>query len=112
MVERLLFPRKLAVTLYTATLWQEGIGEDGAPLVHSTVRGLCIFSEHAKRTVDKDGKTITLNGRMMVEGDLAPALPTIAAGEVVIGDKHMQIHAGHRPRNPNGTVHHTTLELI
>jgi hypothetical protein len=112
MVKKLKFPRHLAVTPYSATLWKEGVSEDGSPLFHSTAKGVCVFSEHAKRVQTGDGKTITLNGRIAVEGDLAPGLPTITGGEVVIGSKTMQIHAGHRPRNPDGTVHHTTLELI
>lgn len=36
----------------------------------------------------------------------------IAGGQVIINDTEYEIFQASKPRNPDGTVHHTTLELM
>lgn len=71
----------------------------------------CIFSEHASRRIDADGKAFFLAGKAIIEGDIAPSLPMIADGTCDINGRTYNVHIGHRPRNPDGSVHHTELEL-
>lgn len=110
-VKKLPFPSELLVTEYQVSLNQEGISEDGEPLSAYTSTGKCIFSEKTKRIISNDGKQITLLGKVIVEGDIAPSLKTISDGAITINGRKYEIHAGYRPRNPDGTIHHTTWEI-
>lgn len=44
-------------------------------------------------------------------GDIAPEIKLLSGGEITINGIKYQIFAARRPRNPDGSVHHTTLEL-
>lgn len=106
------FPRWLLTTDYTVLLYKEGVSEDGEPLQAFATSGKCIFSEKAKRVIDTEGKQITLIGKVIVEGDIAPSLTTISDGVITINGGSYHIYQGYRPRNPNGTVHHTMFEVM
>lgn len=110
-IKKLPFPDFLLKTPYTASLYQAGISEDGEPTTALTVEGKCIFSEKARRIIDADGKQITLLGRVIVKGDIAPSLKTISDGVITINENTYEIHAGYRPRNPDGSIHHTMFEI-
>ena len=105
------FPDWLLRTDYSLVLYQEGISEEGSPLESLKISGKCIFSEKAKRIIDADGKQITLLGKVIIKGDIAPSLKTISDGVITINDSKYEIYAGYRPRNPNGTIHHTEFEV-
>ena len=110
-IKKLPFPDFLLKTDYSITINQEGISEDGEPLNAFTGGGKCIFSEKAKRIIDKDGKEVVLLGKVIVKGDVAPTLKTVADGTITINGRTFEIHTGARPRNPDGTVHHTSFEV-
>lgn len=110
-VKILPFPDQLLVTDYSLTLNQEGISEDGEPMSALSKKGKCIFSEKAKRIIDSEGKQITLLGKVIIKGDIAPELNNVADGAIVINGRTYEIHTGSRPRNPNGTIHHTMFEV-
>lgn len=111
MIEKLPFPDFLLNTDYKVTLNQSGISEDGEPVSAFTAQGKCIFSEKAKRTIDSEGKQITLLGKVIVKGDIAPELKNVSDGAITINGHSYEIWAGYRPRNPDGTVHHTEWEV-
>lgn len=110
-IKKLPFPDQLLVTDYSVTLNQNGISEDGEPINAFTGNGKCIFSEKAKRIIDGEGKQITLLGKVIVKGDIAPELVNISDGVISINNHSYEIWAGYRPRNPDGTIHHTELEV-
>ena len=110
-IKVLSFPDWLLNTDYSLVLNEEGVTEDGAPKETFQTSGKCIFSEKAKRIIDAEGKQITLFGKVIVKGDIAPSLKTISDGVITINGCSYEIHAGYRPRNPNGTVHHTEFEI-
>ncbi len=111
-VKVLPFPDWLLTTDYSITLNEEGISEDGEPIVSFNGSGQCIWSEKAKRIIDSEGKEITLLGRVIVKGDIAPSLKSVSDGVISINGSNYEIYAGYRPRNPNGTVHHTMFEVM
>lgn len=111
MVKRLPFPDNLLTTDYIVFLNQEGISEDGEPITALTDEGKCIFSEKAKRIIDSEGKQITLLGKVIIKGDIAPSLKSISDGVISINGKNYEIYAGYRPRNPDGSIHHTMFEV-
>lgn len=79
--------------------------------------GGCNFSEKANTIRTTDGQYVKLNGVIHIKGDIAPKLATFN-GKVkvtcdnIVKDREMQIASVDRPRNPDGTVHHTRLGLI
>ena len=111
-VKVLPFPDWLLTTEYSITLNKEGVSEDGSPIEAFTGSGKCIFSEKAKRIIDSEGKQITLLGKVIVKGDIAPSLKSVSDGVISINGCSYEIYAGYRPRNPNGTIHHTMFEVM
>lgn len=111
MVGKLPFPDFLLTTDCQITLNQNGISEDGEPIKAFTRSGKCIFSEKAKRIIDSEGKQITLLGKVIVKGDIAPDLVNVSDGAITINGHSYEIWAGYRPRNPDGTIHHTMWEV-
>lgn len=110
-INKLPFPDWLLNTDYSITLNQEGISEEGEPISAFTGKGKCIFSEKAKRIIDSEGKQITLLGKVIVKGDIAPALKSVSDGVITINGCSYEIHTGSRPRNPDGTIHSTQFEV-
>ena len=104
------FPNWLLNTDYTLVL-NDGLTEDGEPKKMFETNGKCIFSEKAQRVIDAEGKQIDLLGKVIIKGDVAPSLKTVSDGVITINGCSYEIHAGYRPRNPDGTVHHTEFEI-
>lgn len=111
-IKKLPFPNWLLKTSCTITLNRSGIGRNGEPLEGITWSGNCIFSEKAKRVIDTEGKQVTLLGKVIVRGDIAPTLKNVSDGKVIINGVSYEIHAGYRPRNPDGSIHHTEFEVM
>ena len=105
------FPDFLLTVPCTVTLYH-GLTEDGEAAVAATVTGMCIYTDKARRVYDKDGRLIQLSGTVKLKGDIAPQLSDVSDGTVTIGGSVKKIYAGNRPRNPDGTVHHTELMLL
>ena len=110
-IKTLPFPDFLLNTDYSLVLNEEGVTEDGAPKEKFETSGKCIFSEKAKRIIDADGKQITLLCKAIIKGDVAPSLKTVSDGTFTVNGNTYEIYAGYRPRNPDGTIHHTEFEL-
>lgn len=94
-------------------LYQEGLSEDGEPLTSLDLKNQkCRFVEKTKTIISPDGKKVELIGKVILLGDIAPNIKKISGGEVIINDSKYEIYQVSRPRNPDGTVHHTSLELV
>lgn len=91
----------------------DGLDEDGEPKKVAKWQGLVNFSEKAKRIQNKDGLWIKLSAVIHVKGDILPGV-VFRGGYVKLDDydDYFQIVSYSRPRNPDGTVNHTKLELI
>lgn len=96
----------------TVVLYEEALAEDGSPVAAVTWSGAVNFSEKSKTTLSADGKAVALQGKVVCKGDIAPTLKTLSNGAVTIATKTYMVYRASRPRNPDGTVHHTTLELL
>lgn len=75
------------------------------------VLGFCRLVEKSTRILDAEKRLIQLAGYLYMAGDIAPSLPIIESGTVTIGGRTWQMYSAERPRNPDGTVHHTKLYL-
>lgn len=67
--------------------------------------------EKSTRILDAEKRLIQLSGHLYMAGDIAPSLTVIEGGTVTIGGRTWQTYSAERPRNPDGTVHHTKLYL-
>ena len=105
-------------------LYQEGLSEEGEPLTSLDLTNQkCRFIEKTKIIITADGKKVELVGKVILLGDIAPNIKKISGGKVsnvitlingkeVVNESKYEIYQASRPRNPDGTVHHTTLELM
>lgn len=94
-------------------IYQEGLTEEGEPLASINLKKeKCRFVERTKIIINPDGKKVELVGRVILLGDIAPDVKKISGGQVRINDTEYEIYQASRPRNPDGSVHHTTLGLM
>lgn len=94
-------------------IYQEGLSEEGEPLTSLNLeKQKCRFVEKTKIIISSDGKKVELIGKVILLGDIAPNIKKISGGEVIVNDSEYEIYQASRPRNPDGTVYMTTLELI
>lgn len=98
------------VTPATITLTR-GMSVDGEPQVAGTWTGNVNFSEAAKRVQDKDGLWVRLSAVVRAAGDIMPGV-VFTEGTCIVGGNTHKVVGFSRPRNPDGTVNHTRLELI
>lgn len=112
-VKKVPFPDFLLRTPCETRLYTDNVTEDGDKEVYKGgIKDLkCIYSEASKRVYDKDGKVTVLTGKVIVKGDIAPKLKNVSSGVIIINNNEMLIHSASRPRNPDGTVHHTEFEV-
>jgi hypothetical protein len=89
----------------------EGLSEGGAPQEVANYTGKCNFREKTKTVRRPDGTLVQISGSLTVGCDIAPEVPAIS-GSVTVQGKTWMIASASRPRNPDGTVNHTKLELI
>ena len=95
------------------TIYQEGLSEEGEPLTSLDLNDQkCRFVEKTKIIISPDGKKVELIGKVILLGDIAPNIKKISGGEVIINDRKYEMYQASRPRNPDGTVYMTTLELM
>lgn len=111
MISKLPYLKQWDVTPCEITL-HGGLDEDGGPEVIGSWKGLVNYSEKARRVQDKDGQWIQLAGVIHVKGDILPDVQFEDGIAKVEGYPERRIIGYSRPRNPDGTVNHTRLELI
>ena len=85
--------------------------EDGDFPVISTYEGGCNLSEKTHTVRNTDGAYVKLACVLHIKGDIAPNLAEFS-GKAIVNGKEMLIETVDRPRNPDGSVHHTRLGLI
>lgn len=94
-------------------IYQEGLSEEGEPLTSLNLKKQkCRFVEKTKIIISPDGKKVELIGKVILLGDTAPNIKKISGGEVIINDSKYEIYQASRPRNPDGSVYMTVLELM
>lgn len=93
-------------------LYSEDISEDGEPISVQLSNLKCNYQDKAKRVLSPEKVIIQLTGCCYFPGDIAPDLPVISGGEVVVFGEKRKIYQGTKARNPDGSVNYTLLELM
>ena len=105
---KLPFPKWILNT--PVKIYETFLNEDGEPEENLIYDGLCNYNEKSKQTLDAERRLVTLSGKVIVEGDINPG--KLIEGYIKIGDIKKDIYKSSRPRNPDGSVFSTELELI
>lgn len=71
----------------------------------------CNYQSGAYTKVTADKQIITLSGKVLIDGDIAPDVPEITSGKCNVLGVTRDIYKGTKARNPDGTVNYTQLEL-
>ena len=111
-MRKLPFPTHLLNADCVAKLNLEGLNEQGAPEAALTWSGKVIFFEKSRTTMTADQRIVRLEGQVIAKGDIAPSLEVISDGEVSVRGRTYKLYRSERARNPDGSVHHTVLELV
>lgn len=108
MAGKLPFPKWILVT--PIKIYQTYINEDGEPVETLLYDGPCNYSEKTKQTLDAERRLISLSGKVIVKGDINPG--KLIEGYIQVGDIKKDIYRTSRPRNPDGSVFSTELDLM
>lgn len=107
-----LVPKQLCKTDICVELDVEGYGNYGAPLEPIVFKGTCNYQDSSKTILTGEKKLIQLSGVALIPGDIAPDLPTLSGGTVVVNGVKRRIEKGTKARNPDGTVNYCKMELV
>lgn len=107
-----LVPKRLCKVPVHVCIEQEGLTEDGGPLLAFEADVMCNYQDTAKTVLTAEGKQVQLSGVAMTPGDIAPELPALSGGTVTVFGVDRTIFQGVKARNPDGSVNYTELRLI
>lgn len=102
------FPKWNANTL--VKVFKSTIDSDGEPSEDVMFNDLAIYDEKQRQVLDAERRLVMLSGKVIIEGDIAPN--KVIEGHVAIGGDTKAIFGVIRPRNPDGTVFSTELDLM
>lgn len=112
MAYKLPFPDWTQATPAKLTLNAKGVSPSGGATPSVVWEGKVWFSEKRRKTITKDGKDVLLEGSLVIKGDIAPSMPEVVDGKAVVNGVEYDIYKVSRPRNPDSSIHHTTVELM
>jgi hypothetical protein len=107
-----LVPKQLCKTPIHVIIDSEEIGEEGQPIRLLDADLSCNYQDKGKRILTNEQKIVQITGSAYFYGDIAPDVPVITGGTVIIFDTKRTIATGEKARNPDGSVNYTRLELI
>lgn len=102
------FPKWILVT--PVKVYQTSLNEDGEPAEDLIYDGLCSYNEKSRQTLDAERRLVTLSGKVIIKGDIYP--DRLIEGYVQFGEIKKDIFRTQRPRNPDGSVFSTELDLM
>lgn len=101
------FPRWNQVT--PVKVFRTETSEDGEPVEELIYDAKCFYDEKSRQVMDAERRLVQLSGLIVIEGDIYPGQSF--EGLVEVAGERKTIHRVKRPRNPDGSVFSTELEL-
>lgn len=108
MLGKLPFPDWILVT--PAKVYHAYLNEDGEPIESLIFDGKCNYNEKSKQVLDAEKRLVQLSAKAIFKGDIFPDKDI--EGYVQIGEIKRDIFKAARPRNPDGSVFSTELDLV
>lgn len=110
MIKKLHYPPFFDVLPITIVI-TGGVQEDGTEkeILRKNIK--CNYQETTKRVQNSQGLWVPLSGVVRFKGDICPEISN-PSGYVIINNQKIVISNYSRPRNPDGTVNHSRLELM
>lgn len=106
-----LVPRWMCKTDIHIELDREDINKYGEPLEPVVIDTKCNYQDKSKTIYTSDKKAVKITGCAFIPGDIAPSLPTLSGGTVIIHGVKRRIYQGTKARNPDDTVNYSMLEV-
>ena len=106
-----LVPKWMCKTDIEVSINPEGRDEYGEPFPPVEWKGKANYQDKAKEVFENNKEKIIISGSVYVPGDIAPTLPTISAGSVLVNGVKRRLYQGTKCRNPDGTVNYCILEV-
>lgn len=72
--------------------------------------GKCNFSERSKTTLNEQRQVVELSGKAVFRGDIYPG--KLIKGYIKLDGVRKGIHRSRKPRNPDGSIFSTELDLM
>lgn len=99
-------------TEVTVKLTQEGVNKYGEPVEAISFTGMCNYQDCAKTILTAEKKLVQLSGVALFPGDIAPELPTLSGGTLIVNGAERTIFQGRKARNPDGSVNYCELDVM
>lgn len=99
-------------TKVTVKLHTEEINQYGEPIKGADFTGMCNYQDSAKTVLTAEKKLVQLSGVALFPGDIAPELPTLSGGTLIVNGVERTIFQGRKARNPDGTVNFCELDVV
>lgn len=104
---KLPFPKWILNT--PVQVYQTSEDKYGEPIEELIFDGLASYDEKSRQVMNAERQLVQLSGKIIIEGDILPG--KVIEGYVKIGDIEKKIYRAQRPRNPDGSVFSTELDL-
>lgn len=104
---KLPFPDWILVTpikVYAEIDGEDGVSED---LIFDDK---CNFSEKSRTALNEQKQVVNLSGKAIFKGDIYPG--KLIKGYIVLDGVKRTIHRSRKPRNPDGSIYSTELDLM
>ena len=103
-----LVPKRLCKTPVHVHLESEELSNLGEPLHVYDDDLMCNFQDRAKTILTAEKKLVQITGT----GDIAPDVPSLSGGTLIVFGETRRIEQGCKNRNPDGTVNFCSLEVV
>lgn len=107
-----LVPKRLCKTPIRVLLESEAITNQGEPAQTLELDLMCNFQDRAKTILTAEKKLVQITGSALFCGDIAPDLPSLSGGTVIVFGEERRIQQGMKARNPDGTVNYCKMEVV
>lgn len=107
-----LVPKRFCRTPIHVHLESEEITNMGEPVRTLDLDLTCNFQDKARTILTTEKKLVQITGSAMFYGDIAPDLPSLSGGTVIIFGQERRIEQGMKARNPDGSVNYCRLDVV